>query len=1213
MTHGSPRDKAGRTPQRRNTINSTNPNSPDTNSTSPKSGQDDQTQENQATPSSPRPIPGARPGSAGSDKLTNGTGTSPQPPTQRRGSWFSNISSKFSSSSNNNNSSSNGGGGGMNGSTQSSPQPGTPPPKQTEMTVPRANPVKNAVLQHATRYEGDGPYTPAPPKASQQGLLHVLRRLSSSSNVGGTLSGTAFNKKTHGLVERQVLNVDPNRERCALAELNQAKLRRVAFCVDVEIAPMPKYTDNEASAKRIPAATPPAKKKPFSEKDEGAALRLSSSNEDAKTRVEEDPDIISKVADAKDGKEASTTNGSQAKDIAAAAAVKGVADAKKKEKKKRSEEERKARKEKKRKVAELNGQIPMEISLDSDYDSSGSTTGDNNVTPRTQSVPTTNPVRIYRRCCQLRETPILKKITEQLSNPNNVTADGTVEKLDLAGYWLHLSDLVTLGDYLAVVPIKEVILENCGLNDEGLRVILAGLLASKRHHRRGRKMAKLNASIAESDAAEMQGGVVERLVLRNNKIGPEGWKHLCLFIYMCRSIKQLDMSNLPLPRSQSTATAQGNNQNHHHHHHHINMPGMARPASPPLTICQLLSRSLGRRLAGSTLELLNLGETAPDMQQLSNLIDGIIDCRIKRLGLAHNEIDADGVSHVARYISSGFCEGLDLGGNDLRDQLEVIANALSDDSPLSALSLAECNLSPQSLCKLFPKLTKLKEFRFIDLSHNQDLFRLEPSCISLLRRYLPKMPIMKRIHLADVSMNPEQAITLAEILPEVPGLAHINLLENPELSRLADAKTEESQEEACAFYASMLAATRVSPSIVALDMDVPTENSGEIVKAMAKQVVAYCLRNMESTSLGGTNGAETSSRLYLEYPDVLQHLVGHPEHGPDAVDDDDEAAPDADYVIGGTGVVKALACCLKNRGDESRRPSGEFSRNSDAPLYAEDTVTSPLSRPASRMAPRVKKAKDMSKHLLGSARKIRQRLQPAMAKAKLTSTHSAQDAHTYQRLLFLDRTLDGIIKRFEDEFPDTREPAAEDSADLESLASAADSTVPSIPLGASFGSDADRAGNANISDGEDDEEAAIVHRPTTMSRSSSILSMTSKGLTEEEGRALRAGHKFRSSFTQQQFDLVSGAVEEIEKDPNHVRMLLGLVEDLGNEELERKVAAKGVTAVIKEDKEWIRELMRVQDPEHWERFLESQNMARANVMVEEKGLVGAGDEVAVGD
>jgi hypothetical protein len=96
---------------------------------------------------------------------------------------------------------------------------------------------------------------------------------------------------------------------------------------------------------------------------------------------------------------------------------------KKKDKKKRSEEERKARKEKKRKLAEANGSIPMEIHYDS-ADSSDATLDGPEAPPSTTSTPTTNPVRIYRRCCQLRESPILKKITEWTARRSTMKDSG---------------------------------------------------------------------------------------------------------------------------------------------------------------------------------------------------------------------------------------------------------------------------------------------------------------------------------------------------------------------------------------------------------------------------------------------------------------------------------------------------------------------------------------------------------------------------------------------------------------------------------------------------------------------------------------------------------------------------------------------------------------------------------------------------------------------
>jgi hypothetical protein len=223
-------------------------------------------------------------------------------------------------------------------------------------------------------------------------------------------------------------------------------------------------------------------------------------------------------------------------------------------------------------------------------------------------------------------------------------------------------------------------------------------------------------------------------------------------------------------------------------------------------------------------------------------------------------------------------------------------------------------------------------------------------------------------------MTSEQAIALAEILPESPGLAHVSMMENPELSVLANAKDEVQQEEACALYASLMAAVRVSKSLVCIDIDVPSPESGEIVKALAKQVVAYCLRNMERGPVAEiAKAAAAISELHggekeVTVPDVLLHLVGHVEGFPEN-HDDDEPAPDDDYVIGGTGVVKALGICLRNKANDARRPSADR-LNSESESGGANTPSHVSGG----------KAKDMSKNLLGSARKIRARLQPALVK-----------------------------------------------------------------------------------------------------------------------------------------------------------------------------------------------------------------------------------------
>ncbi|KAG9232828.1 hypothetical protein BJ875DRAFT_442789 [Amylocarpus encephaloides] len=1112
----------------------------------------------------PDPIPAHRPSfsrSASSDRTATLNGSapkssSPTPSTSRRNSWLSSISSKFSSSQ------------AIHHAQNAPPSPlvlaiSATQTSSEEITVP-AGPYspKNAVLPHAVRSPGDVPYTPAPPKSTQPSFLQsALRRLSSS---GGQLSHQPRGPQ-HGLCERRVLNVDRSRERCAIADLEQSKLRRVAFCVDVEIASSPRYVDEVVDEKpRVKK-----KRKSLAEKGEAEVLKHPEADIDQK----ENGEVIKATREKFD-------NGPEKGALEIANEVKADSnldkDNKKKEKKKRSEEERKARKEKKRKLAEANGTIPVEL-VRNGSDSSNASSG-GNATPTTQVSPTTDPVRIYRRCCQLRETPILKKITEQLMTPaSNMATPGIVNSLDLTGYWLQLPDLVTLGDYLAVVPVKEIIMENCGLTDEGVRVILAGLLAAK-FPDGGKKKPKI-----WKDGNVVQGGVVERVVFKNNnKIGKEGWRHISLFINMCRSLKSMDLSKVPFPQPPPLSTSPVANSHHLHR-------TLSTTSAPELSC--LLSKALGERLAGKEFELLNVAECGLTTDQLGGLIDGAIKSGLRRLGIAESNITPEGMQHVARFLRDGKCEGLDLGGNDLRDHLGTIASALDTENDLYALSLADCNLTPDSLWTLFPALSKLSNFRFIDLSQNHALFKAQPSALSLLRRYIPKMPILRRIHLTDVSMTPDQAIALAEILPESQSLAHLNIMENPQIAALANAKDEASQEEACALYASLMAAVRVSKTIMCIDIEVPANDSSEVVKALAKQVVAYCLRNMERgpvaeiSQVTATSSDIIGGEKEVVVPDVLLHLVGH-EEGASLKHDDDDPAPDDDYVIGGSGVVKALGICLKNRGNDSRRPTTE--RSSEYNSGAATPTRPPVNGG---------KAKDMSKNLLGSARKIRARLQPALVKES-----RANDSANYQRLQFLDRTLEGMINRFEDEFPETRvdmttpTPPVAEPTEVSPSASL-EGSVEFMPSNDGQGSDGVPS-HLEVPVSDDEGENGL--RPV-LSRHNSDVSLASRALNEEEGRMHRFGQQFRRDILKPESEDHRHGTIGTENEPKHLQVLRAMVEGLGGEEIRQKVETHGHQALLNDfgtEASELKQQLKDQDLEGWEKFVESQKAAQRNASLD---------------
>ena len=235
--------------------------------------------------------------------------------------------------------------------------------------------------------------------------------------------------------------------------------------------------------------------------------------------------------------------------------------------------------------------------------------------------------------------------------------------------------------------------------------------------------------------------------------------------------------------------------------------------------------------------------------------------------------------------------------------------------------------------------------------------------------------------------------------------------------------------------------------------------------------------------------------------------------------------------------------------------------------------------------------------------------------------------------MFLSNTLNGIIKRFEDEFPDTRvsSHSADSAIDIPDEESESEGkphlppgTIPKI------------ATTTPLSDEDEPDPATpTAIKSPCLSRSNSLLSLSSKALAHEEGRILRAGHKFRVGVVadnntntnkgdndaaaaaagpvrpdqqHQHYALLTSGLEMVGADPNHARVLHDLLEELGDEELDREVKEKGVVQVFKERREDIRERLRAADPVYWDRFVESQEMARANVKVEgaERGVNGVG-------
>ena len=853
--------------------------------------------------------------------MKNGGTTPPDSKTSsRRNSWISSISSKFSSQNP------------LAQTTHTQAQGSPAAANGSHGNATSANGALNGI-QAASGGNNPGlePYVPQQPKANF--LSNALRRLSSGSQVG--TAGKVY--PNGGMCPRRVMNVDPNRDRCLVPELDQNKLRKVAFCVDVEIAGGPKYkddTDKDEKKKQ-------RKDSKLKERGEGEALK----HPNAVVEEKEADGIVSVAQEAVGTEQNPNPEGTVLDDDK-------QEPSRKKEKKKRSEAERKERKEKKRRKAEENGSIPMEFTRDEDDASADNArpASGNNTPPRAQDRPTIDPLRIYRRCCQLRESPILKRISDQLSSPSacSIAHPGMVTSLDLTGSRLQLTDVMTLSDWLAIVPVKKLFLEDADLTDEKIRVILAGLLAAKMPH------APRDHSISTAEADDTHGCAIKKLVLKNNtKITAEGWKYIALFTYMCKSIIALDVSMIPFPKQHTQVTSPSS------------PPTNGTPLTSPnkdvkiRDVAEILSKAISERLGGATLQELLMAECGLTSQSIRKIVDGCVISGVKRLSLADNDIDREGLDHVQHYIRSGVCEGIDLGGNDLREWVPQLCESLGKESSVWALCIANTGLTPDHLKLLFPTMVNLPSLRFLDLSRNKDLFASQ-TALCLLRKYIPQFRELKRLHLRDVGLKPADAIAIAEILPDCPHIAHVNVLENPEIARVATSTDEETQEEAAAMFASLTLAAKLSRTLICVDIDVPSPEMNEVVRALAKQVVAYCLRNIES--INEVPELQAVPRE-VELPGVLAHLVGSTNDN--LADASIQTAPDNDYIVGGTGIVKALSYCLSHKDADLRR----------GPQIASGTVT-----PRSRIgvAEEPSRARAMSKNLLDTARNTRARIQPAL-------------------------------------------------------------------------------------------------------------------------------------------------------------------------------------------------------------------------------------------
>ncbi|AGO11364.1 AaceriACR113Wp [[Ashbya] aceris (nom. inval.)] len=335
--------------------------------------------------------------------------------------------------------------------------------------------------------------------------------------------------------------------------------------------------------------------------------------------------------------------------------------------------------------------------------------------------------QIYTRCCHLRE---ILPIPSTLKQVKNKTAP--LHTLKFLNPRPTLIDLLSFCDFLAVVPIHNVVFDNVNLTPEMFKVMVSSLVNST---------------------------ALERLSIRNVVLDSECWLALCKFIFSNKSLIKLDISQTKIKQDLSPALYRSN----------MNWP--------------LFIEVLQRRKHTPLEELLLNGVQFVDLSIFNGLLHAFTlrPASKKRLGVAHSHLTEEHIKLLFDWASTYKVQGIDLAFNNLSEIVKPMVSKLTSMNfdqlhyfTLNSTSLAFCDTA---LC--LRALSKLPTLYFLDLSSLPTIF---PEIFPYLNKYLPRFPNLKRLHLDSNDFSMDHISLLSQILQKCKELLHLSLLYQPESS-----------------------------------------------------------------------------------------------------------------------------------------------------------------------------------------------------------------------------------------------------------------------------------------------------------------------------------------------------------------------------------------------------------------------------------------------
>ncbi|KAI7860994.1 hypothetical protein BDC45DRAFT_552330 [Circinella umbellata] len=387
------------------------------------------------------------------------------------------------------------------------------------------------------------------------------------------------------------------------------------------------------------------------------------------------------------------------------------------------------------------------------------------------------PLELYEIACRNKEElPFPGFVT-------NLSQCALLTKIDLSNQSLIRRVVEPIADVLNLgFNLQELILNNCSLEDDALKILLHTLL--------------LNDTLKHLNLTD------------NKKLKTTGFKYIAIYVKGSTQLERLDLSmtNPDKKAIQYLAQAMTSTMNNNNN-----------TSSPSLK--QLLLD--GCLLKPPSLEILASGvRKSPHLRYLSLQRNKITHQGAVSLGVMLHDYDQEHKKGL---------EYLNLNNNDIRQGVQYIAQALRRNRSLEELYMHDCKLDSKGCAFIGEALKYNQALLKLDISGNTLVHPTAEGILSIKQALYVNWRLTE-LNMSETGLGPEAAVYLAECLPENRALRRLDLTKNINID--------------LAGLMALSASVRVNDTLTYVDINIPP-NDREMAKIQG-DIVARCTKNAQN-------------------------------------------------------------------------------------------------------------------------------------------------------------------------------------------------------------------------------------------------------------------------------------------------------------------------------------------------------------------------------